>query len=91
MNYLKIQPINFGELQEKKANAITWRVSELMLGATQAIAYCNLIWVNDDGGSIEAGYSFQVTIDNNTLQAWGSDDSVINNIVLSYSPLFIVA
>ena len=28
-------------------------------------------------------------IDNTTLQSWGSDDTVIDNVVLAYSPLFI--
>jgi len=36
MNYLRIQEINFGELQEKKTNAIVWNVPNLMRNATEA-------------------------------------------------------
>ena len=88
-NYFKIQPITFGNLQEKQANAITWQVGSIMRGADSAIAYCGLIWINPDGSSIQAD-TFQVEIDNQTLQNWGADDSVIDNLVLNYSPLFIL-
>jgi len=88
MNYINIQPIQFGELQEKTANAIIWQVDGLMRGATEAIAQCSLIYVKPDGGS-EYVSSFNVIIDNATLQLWGADDSVIDNVVLAYSPLFI--
>lgn len=88
--YISINPIQFGELQEKTANAIIWQVDGLMRGATEAIAHCSLIYVKSDGGS-EYVSSFNVTIDNATLQAWGSDDTVIDNKVLTYSPLFIKA
>lgn len=88
-NYFKIKPIIFGELQEKQANAITWQVSNISRGADSAIAYCGLIWINSDGSSIQSD-TFQVEIDNQTLQNWGADDSVIDNIVLNYSPLFIL-
>lgn len=87
MNYIKIKPIQFGELQEKTANAITWQVNNLIRNAEEAIAYCGLIYIHPDGSS-EHVSSFMVTIDYNTLQAWGADDSVIDNKVLSYSPLF---
>lgn len=88
MNYINIQPIQFGELQEKTANAIIWQVDGLMRGATEAIAQCSLIYVKPDGGS-EYVSSFNVIIDNATLQLWGADDSVIDDAVLAYSPLFI--
>ena len=88
MNYINIQPIQFGELQEKTANAIIWQVDGLMRGATEAIAQCSLIYVKADGGS-EYVSSFNVIIDNATLQLWGADDSVIDDAVLAYSPLFI--
>lgn len=88
MNYIKINPIQFGELQEKTANAITWQVNGLMKNCTEAVAYCSLIYVKNDGGS-EYISSFVVNIDNNTLQAWGADDSVIDDSILAYSPLFI--
>jgi hypothetical protein len=32
---------------------------------------------------------FTVEIDNTTLQNWGSDDTVIDDAVLAYSPLFV--
>jgi hypothetical protein len=88
MEPLLIQPIQFGELQEKTANAITWQVNGLIRGATEAYASCSLILVKPDGGS-EYVSSFQVTIDNATLQSWGADDSVIDDVVLAYSPIFI--
>lgn len=87
MNHIKIKPIQFGELQEKTANAITWIVNNLGRNAQEAIAYCGLIYIHPDGSS-EHVSSFMVTIDYNTLQAWGADDTVIDNKVLSYSPLF---
>lgn len=86
--YISIQPIQFGQLQEKTANAIIWQVNGLMRNATNAIAECALIYIKSDGGT-EYVSSFSVNIDNATLQAWGSDDSVIDNVVLAYSPLFI--
>lgn len=86
-NYISIKPIRIGELQEKEANAITWQVNGLMRNATMAYADCSLIYITSDGGSIYVS-SFQVEIDNTTLQAWGSDDSVIDDVVLAYSPLF---
>lgn len=87
-NYFKIKPIRVGELQEKEANAIMWYVSNLTRNADFAIAQCSLVKINDDGSSVFAA-SFQVEIDNATLQSWGSDDTVIDNVVLAYSPLFI--
>ena len=56
MNYLRIQEINFGEVQEKKANAIVWNVSSLMRNSTTATVNCSLIFVNPDGGTIESNY-----------------------------------
>ncbi|MFM9143092.1 MAG: hypothetical protein ACKOPP_03730 [Bacteroidota bacterium] len=87
MQPLLIKPIQFGELQEKTANAITWQVNGLIRGATEAHAECSLIFVKPDGGT-EYVSSFNVTIDNTTLQSWGADDSVIDDVVLAYSPLF---
>lgn len=87
MNYLKIKPIQFGELQEKTANAITWSVYDVGRNAETAIAYCGLINVKDDGGTEQVAV-FNVTIDNATLQSWGADDSIIDEVVLAYSPLF---
>jgi hypothetical protein len=87
MNYIRIKPIQYGELQEKTANAITWQVNGLSRNGEEATAYCGLILIHPDGSS-EHVSSFMVTIDYATLQAWGADDSVIDNKVLSYSPLF---
>jgi len=89
MNYLRIQEINFGEVQEKKANAIVWNVTSLMRNSTTATANCSLIFVTPDGGTIESNYYFSMEIPENILQAWGADDSVIDDFVLTYSPLFI--
>lgn len=88
MNYLRIKEINFGELQEKKSNAIVWNISNLMKNSTSAEANCALIFVKPDGGTIESDYYFNMTIPNNILQSWGSDDSVIDDFILTYSPLF---
>jgi len=87
--YVKIQEINFGELQEKKANAIIWTVSYLTRGITEATVNCSLIYVNPDGSSIESNYYFTMIIPNNILQSWGADDTIIDDFVLTYSPLFI--
>ena len=87
MYYFKIKPITFGQLQEKQANAITWQVNGLIRGAIEAYATCGLIWINPDGSSVQAD-TFNVPIDNATLQSWGADDSVIDDVVLAYSPLF---
>lgn len=87
-SYILIEPIQFGELQEKKANAITWTVSPIVRGAEFAIANCGLIWENGplDTRQID---SFNVEIDHTTLNNWGADDTVIDEVVLAYSPLFI--
>ena len=87
--YLRIKEIRLGTLQEKVANAIIWNVTNLMRGQTSASAQCSLIYVNSDGGTVEVGEYFTVEISNEVLQQWGSDDSVIDDVVLAYSPLFI--
>mgnify|MGYP003648271991 CR=1 FL=1 len=87
ISHIKIQPIKIGELQEKEANAISWYVPQLQRNADSAIAICSLINIVDLENSSFVS-SFQVEIDNETLQSWGDDDSVIDNIVLAYSPLF---
>ena len=89
MNYLRIQEINFGELQEKTANAIVWNVPNLMRNATEATVQCSLIFVNVDGSTLDSNYYFSMEIPNNVLQSWGSDDSVIDDFVLTFSPLFV--
>ena len=87
ISYIKIQSIRIGELQEKEANAISWYVPQLQRNADSAIAICSLINIIDSENSSFVS-SFQVEIDNETLQLWGEDDSVIDNVVLAYSPLF---
>ena len=89
MNYLRIQEITFGELQEKKANAIVWNVPGLMRNATEATVECALIFVNPDGGTMESNYYFSMIIPDSILQQWGSDDTVVDDFVITYSPLFI--
>lgn len=85
--YILIEPINYGELQEKRANAITWNINNLVRGANTAIATCYLMW--EENGNTVQNELFIVEIDNTTLQSWGSDDTIIDDVVLAYSPLFI--
>tara|TARA_R110000868_G_scaffold222038_1_gene473840 strand:- start:547 stop:825 length:279 start_codon:yes stop_codon:yes gene_type:complete len=85
--YILIEPINYGELQEKRANAIAWNINNLIRGANMAIATCYLMW--EENGNTVQNELFTVEIDNTTLQSWGSDDTVIDDVVLAYSPLFI--
>jgi hypothetical protein len=85
--YILIEPIQFGELQQKQANAITWNINSLYRGADSAYAHCTLIWENN--GNTWHVDTFTVEINNATLQAWGSDDTVIDDVVLAYSPLFV--
>jgi len=86
--YILIEPIQFGELQEKKANAITWTVSPIGRGAEFAIAQCSLIWENGPTDTRQVN-TFTVEINQTTLNSWGSDDTIIDDAVLAYSPLFI--
>jgi len=86
--YILIEPIQFGQLQEKQANAIIWTVSPLMRGAESATAFCTLIWEDGNGNTSHID-SFDVEIDHTTLNNWGADDTVIDEVVLAYSPLFI--
>lgn len=85
--YLLIEPIQYGELQEKRANAIVWNVNQLMRGAISATAICSLIW--EENGNTYHSDSFTVELDQQTLNNWGADDTVIDDAVLAYSPLFI--
>lgn len=87
MYYINIKPIQFGEFQEKTANAITWTVGEIQRNAQSAIAFCGIINIKADGSSEQVS-TFIVNLDYDTLQAWGADDSVIDDVVLAYSPLF---
>ena len=86
--YILIEPIQFGELQVKQANAILWTVSPLIRGAQSAIAACTLI-LEDGNGNTKHVDMFDVEIDQTTLNNWGADDTVIDDAVLAYSPLFV--
>lgn len=88
MNHLPIQEITYGLLNEKKANAIIWSVN-VQRGTNEAIANCGLLYVTENNS--EQIHTFDVVIDNETLQSWGEDDSVIDNKVLAYSPNFVKA
>lgn len=87
VNCINIKPIRIGDLQENTANAITWYVSQIHRNCETAVANCSLLYLIDSENS-RFVMSFQVEIDNDTLQSWGSDDSVIDELVLAYSPLF---
>lgn len=89
MDYIKIKPIQVGNLNEKSVNAIYWSIT-LTKNQQEAIAKCNLVWANEDGGTIEKDEPFDIIVPNSVLQAWGADDSVIDNHILTYSPLFIL-
>jgi len=86
--YILIEPIQFGELQEKQANAITWTVSPLIRGAISATAQCALIWEDGNGNTVHV-QNFTVELNQETLNNWGLDDTVIDDAVLAYSPLFV--
>lgn len=86
--FIDIEPIRIGELQEKIANAITWDIVGLQRGAKQATAMCSLIY-SDGYGNTSYVSSFQVIIDEKTLNSWGEDDTVIDDAIINFSPLFI--
>lgn len=88
MNYLKLQEFQTGQLLEKKCNAIYWNVP-LSRNITNAELNCSLIYVDADNGTHELGEYFTMPIPDSVLQSWGADDSVIDDLVLTYSPLFI--
>jgi hypothetical protein len=88
MNYLRIQNFKTGLLQEKDCNAIYWKIT-LFRNITDAEVNCSLLFVNADNGTIDLNQNFTMSIPNSVLQSWGADDSVIDDFVLTYSPLFI--
>ncbi len=88
MNYLRLQPFQTGLLLEKTCNAIYWSVT-LNRNITNAEVVCSLIFVTPDGGTKDLLQSFTMTIPDSVLQNWGADDSVIDDFVITYSPLFI--
>ena len=88
MNYLRLQPFKTGTLLEKDCNALYWTVT-LSRNITDAEASCSLLFVDADGGTKDLNQNFTMTIPNSVLQNWGADDSVIDDFVITYSPLFI--
>jgi len=88
MDYLSIKEIAYGELQEKKANAIIWEVNQLRRNANTANLDCRLFFIDNLTNAETFISGFSMEIPNDVLQSWGSDDSVIDNFVLTYSPLF---
>ena len=88
MNYLRLQPFKTGLLLEKDCNALYWTVT-LSRNITDAEVSCSLLFVDADGGTKDLNQNFTMLIPNSVLQNWGADDSVIDNFVCTYSPLFI--
>lgn len=88
MNYLRLVPFQTGQLLEKQCNAIYWSV-ELIRNITDAEVSCSLLFVGADGGTKDLNENFTMVIPDEVLQSWGADDSVIDDLVLTYSPLFI--
>lgn len=88
MNYLRLVPFQTGQLLEKQCNAIFWSVV-LNRNITNAELNCSLIYVTEDGGTKDLLENFTMVIPDEVLQSWGADDSVIDDLVLTYSPLFI--
>ena len=88
MNYLRLQTFRTGQLLEKQCNAIYWSVM-LNRNITNAEVNCSLIFVDADNGTHDLNENFTMVIPDEVLQNWGADDSVIDNLILTYSPLFI--
>lgn len=88
MNYLRLQPFKIGTLLEKDCNAIYWSVT-LNRNITDAEVQCSLIFVDANNGTKDLGENFSMIIPNAVLQSWGADDSVIDDFIITYSPLFI--
>lgn len=88
MNYLRLQPFKTGTLQEKDCNAIYWTIT-LCRNITNAEANCSLLFVDADNGTRDLNQNFTMTIPDSVLQSWGADDGVIDDFILTYSPLFI--
>jgi hypothetical protein len=89
MEYLLINETRIGEFQEIKTNAIIWEVSSLLRKSTQATVRCSLMYIDENDTVTDCYKNFSVEIPNEVLQSWGADDSVIDNLVLTYSPLFV--
>jgi len=88
MNYLKLLPFRIGTLQEKNCNAIYWSIT-LNRNITDAEIKCSLLYADADGGTHDLNENFTMIVPNSVLQSWGADDSVIDDFVCTYSPLFI--
>lgn len=88
MNYLRLQPFQTGSLLEKTCNALYWTVT-LSRNITDAEVSCSLLFVDSDNGTRDLNQNFTMLIPNSVLQNWGADDSIIDDFVITYSPLFI--
>ena len=88
MNYLRLQPFKTGPLLQKDCNAVYWAVT-LNRNITNAEVNCSLIYVEADGGTVDLNQNFTMIIPDSILQSWGADDSIIDDFVCTYSPLFI--
>ena len=98
--YLKIKPYSVSNDQGYGfANAIYWVVSELYRGDVETNLLCNLVNVSirqipDENGVLKdiefispSLMNFQMIITQEILDSWGPD-SVIDDLVLTYSPEF---
>jgi hypothetical protein len=87
MHYLRLQNFKTGLLLEKDCNAIYWTIT-LSRNITDAEVNCSLLFV-DNEGTKDLNQNFTMIVPNSVLQLWGADDSIIDNFVITYSPLFI--
>ncbi len=101
-NYINIRPITFTTINgDFIANAIKWRVMNIERGATTAKLLCDLINIkkhtvtnfngHEDVDVTTLYTSFSMDIPNEILQAWGDDDGLIDQFVLTYSHQFFEA
>jgi hypothetical protein len=88
MNYLRLKLFKTGILLEKDCNALYWSVT-LNRNITNADVNCSLLYVDANNGTVDLNQNFTMTIPDSVLQSWGADDSVIDDFVCTYSPLFI--
>jgi hypothetical protein len=98
--YLKIKPYNVpNDLGYGFANAIYWVVPNLGRGDVTATIICDLVNITYIQGTDENGNPiqspivspslehFEMIADETLLNSWGPD-SVIDDFVLTYDPLF---
>ncbi len=91
MNFLRIQEIQISNLNASiTANAIGWTCINLDRGATSATLLCSLVYINESDLVSPTLYTWSMDVPNNVLQNWQSDE-VIDDYVITYSPMFIKA